>query len=262
MSSSPACRACSSGTRPDAQYERTKRRSRGECRDRDPAPLSEQQRADGRTYGYTDDGPLRSARRPAIGAISAPAAPARPKAPAAAALRWKGSPCSITARVNQKALKPTERRPCVHAVRRSEPCRFHSLASDLSSAPYDKWVVALKRGRLRQAAAPISAMLAAAAMNMARQPEVPRIAVTAPSVIAGKATPTHAAMLAELPWLALCAYCRTDILLTHSHSGEAFRLPISPRMRAPTASMPLRSAALLGLGVCVASSRNRRSLAG
>ena len=83
--------------------------------------------------------------------------------------------------------------------------------------------------------------------------EVPRIAVAAPSVIAGKETPTHAAMLAELPWLALRTYYRTDILLTHSPSGETLRLPINPRMSTDSL-YALRSAALLGLGVCVGSS--------
>lgn len=83
--------------------------------------------------------------------------------------------------------------------------------------------------------------------------EVPRIAVAAPSVIAGKEMPTHAAMLAELPWLALRTYYRTDILLTHSPSGEALRLPIRPRMSTDSL-YALRSAALLGLGVCVGSS--------
>ncbi|MGO4395483.1 LysR family transcriptional regulator [Variovorax sp. M-6] len=83
--------------------------------------------------------------------------------------------------------------------------------------------------------------------------EVPRIAVASPSMIAGKATPTHAAMLADLPWLALRTYYRTDIVLAHSRSGEALRLPISPRISTDSL-YALRSAALRGLGVCVGSS--------
>jgi DNA-binding transcriptional LysR family regulator len=83
--------------------------------------------------------------------------------------------------------------------------------------------------------------------------EVPRIAVASPSVIAGMEMPADASMLADLPWLALRTYYQTEILLTHSSSGKALRLPISPRMSTDSL-YALRSAAVLGLGVCVGSS--------
>ena len=119
----------------------------------------------------TSSGPRLSAIRPAMGAASAPAAPARPKAPAAALPRWKGAPCSITASVDQKALKPTASSPCARAARRSAACCRHSWASEPISAPYPSCVVGTKRGSPRQVASPTSAMLAAATKNMARQPQ-------------------------------------------------------------------------------------------
>ncbi|MNL51080.1 hypothetical protein D3C87_1741480 [compost metagenome] len=83
----------------------------------------------------TARGPRVSATRPASGAASAPAAPARPNAPAAPAPRWKGAPCSITASVDQKALKPKDSRPCAVAARRSPGCSRHRDSSEPSSAP-------------------------------------------------------------------------------------------------------------------------------
>ncbi|MEF7615919.1 LysR family transcriptional regulator [Aquincola sp. MAHUQ-54] len=82
--------------------------------------------------------------------------------------------------------------------------------------------------------------------------EVPRIVVAAPSVLAGRAPTTHAADLKALPWLALQTFYRTEVLLTHAGSGEAHRVAIRPRMNTDSL-YALRSAAVLGLGVCVAS---------
>ncbi|HSI60920.1 MAG TPA: LysR family transcriptional regulator [Ideonella sp.] len=82
--------------------------------------------------------------------------------------------------------------------------------------------------------------------------EVPRIVVAAPSVLGGAAPPVHAAELAALPWLALRTFYRNEVALTHAGSGEACRLAIRPRMSTDSL-YALRSAALQGLGVCVAS---------
>ncbi len=82
--------------------------------------------------------------------------------------------------------------------------------------------------------------------------ELPRSVVAAPSVLAGRALPSHAAELAALPWLALRTFYRTEILLTHAHSGEACRVPLRPRMSTDSL-YALHSAAAMGLGVCVAS---------
>jgi DNA-binding transcriptional LysR family regulator len=82
--------------------------------------------------------------------------------------------------------------------------------------------------------------------------EVPRIVVAAPAVVAGSAMPAHAADLAVLPWLALSTFYRSEILLTHSASGERCRVNISPRMSTDSLNA-LHSAAVMGLGVAVAS---------
>jgi len=85
-----------------------------------------------------------------------------------------------------------------------------------------------------------------------RLSEVPRIVVAAPSVLGGAAPPAHASELAGLPWLALRTFYRNEIALTHAGSGERCLLGIQPRISTDSL-YALRSAALLGLGVCVAS---------
>ncbi|MNL52122.1 hypothetical protein D3C87_1752720 [compost metagenome] len=85
----------------------------------------------------TASGPRVSATRPASGAARAPAAPAKPNAPAAPAPRWNGAPCSMTARVDQNALKPNDSKPCAVAARRSPGCWRHKVASEPSNAVYD-----------------------------------------------------------------------------------------------------------------------------
>jgi len=82
--------------------------------------------------------------------------------------------------------------------------------------------------------------------------ELPRIVVVAPSVLGGAAPPTEAAELAALPWLALRPFYRSEILLTRATSGDAHRVAFRPRMSTDSL-YALRSAALLGLGVCIAS---------
>ncbi|WP_372656388.1 LysR family transcriptional regulator [Hydrogenophaga sp.] len=86
-----------------------------------------------------------------------------------------------------------------------------------------------------------------------RLSQVPRIVAAAPSVLTHQAVPAHPSALAALPWLALRTYYRDHIVLTCSRSGERVRLPIQPRMSTDSL-FALRSAALLGLGVCVGSS--------
>jgi DNA-binding transcriptional LysR family regulator len=82
--------------------------------------------------------------------------------------------------------------------------------------------------------------------------EIPRIVVAAPAVLGDAALPAHAAELAALPWLALRTFYRNDITLRHT-DGTQQRLALTPRMSTDSL-YALRSAALLGLGVCVASS--------
>lgn len=85
-----------------------------------------------------------------------------------------------------------------------------------------------------------------------RLSEVPRIVVCAPAVLGKSAAPTHPSDLAALPWLALRTFYRNEIVLTHATTGERVQLPIRPRMSTDSL-YALRSAALLGVGVCVAS---------
>lgn len=82
--------------------------------------------------------------------------------------------------------------------------------------------------------------------------EIPRIVVAAPAVLGDTPAPTHASELAALPWLALRTFYRNDITLRHT-DGTQQRLTLKPRMSTDSL-YALRSAALLGLGVCVASS--------
>lgn len=82
--------------------------------------------------------------------------------------------------------------------------------------------------------------------------EVPRIVVAAPSVLQGSAAPTHARELAGLPWLALRTFYRTEILLSHVRSGESCRVALRPRLSTDSL-YALRSAAVMGMGVCVGS---------
>lgn len=85
-----------------------------------------------------------------------------------------------------------------------------------------------------------------------RLSEVPRIVVAAPSVLGKGASPAHPSALAALPWLALRTFYRTEVVLTRTSTGERFELPIRPRMSTDSL-YALRSAALRGVGVCVAS---------
>ncbi len=86
-----------------------------------------------------------------------------------------------------------------------------------------------------------------------RVAEVPRIVAAAPSVLAGVPVPTHPDELARLPWLSLRTFYRNEISLTHVATGEVQPISFHPRMSTDSL-YALRSAAVKGLGICVASS--------
>ncbi len=81
--------------------------------------------------------------------------------------------------------------------------------------------------------------------------EVPRIVVAAPAVLGNQPLPAHASGLVDLPWLALRTFYRDEVALTHMQ-GEQQRFAIRPRLSTDSL-FALRSAALLGLGVAIAS---------
>jgi DNA-binding transcriptional LysR family regulator len=85
-----------------------------------------------------------------------------------------------------------------------------------------------------------------------RLAEVPRIVVAAPSVLKGQPVPEHASELAALPWLALRTFYRNEVTLMRTDTGERQVLAIAPRMSTDSL-FALRSAALMGMGACVAS---------
>jgi DNA-binding transcriptional LysR family regulator len=82
--------------------------------------------------------------------------------------------------------------------------------------------------------------------------EIPRIVVAAPSLLGGASAPTKPADLAKLPWLALRMFYRDRVTLTHATTGETARFSIRPRL-STDGLYALRSAALQGLGACIAS---------
>ncbi|MEZ2299061.1 LysR family transcriptional regulator [Variovorax sp. RCC_210] len=85
-----------------------------------------------------------------------------------------------------------------------------------------------------------------------RLSEVPRIAFAAPSMFEGVALPAHPRELEALPWLAARNFYRTEVVLTHEHTGEVVRVPIRPRL-VTDSLYALRSAVLLGVGAGVSS---------
>lgn len=85
-----------------------------------------------------------------------------------------------------------------------------------------------------------------------RLSEVPRIVVAAPELLQGGKVPEDAAELADLPWLALRTYYRSEVSLTHSGSGRRKRIAIAPRFSTDSL-YALRSAALRGLGLAIGS---------
>ncbi|WIG99501.1 LysR family transcriptional regulator [Myxococcus sp. SDU36] len=85
-----------------------------------------------------------------------------------------------------------------------------------------------------------------------RVAEVPRIVVAAPSVLGDADVPSHPDALARLPWLSLRTFYRNEISLTHVDTGEVQPITFAPRLSTDSL-YAIRSAALKGLGVCVAS---------
>ncbi|ALG74668.1 LysR family transcriptional regulator [Azospirillum thiophilum] len=85
-----------------------------------------------------------------------------------------------------------------------------------------------------------------------RLAEVPRIAVAAPALLAGRPVPSHPSELAELPWLALRTFYRDEVTLTHAGTGEIARFPIRPRL-STDGLQAVRNAAIEGLGAAIGS---------
>ncbi len=85
-----------------------------------------------------------------------------------------------------------------------------------------------------------------------RLSQVERIVVASPSLLEGVRMPREPADLAALPWLALRTYYRNEITLTRDVTGEKQRIAIRPRVSTDNL-YALRSAAILGMGVCVGS---------
>lgn len=82
--------------------------------------------------------------------------------------------------------------------------------------------------------------------------EVPRIVAAAPSVLPQGRVPTDPAGLAELPWLALRTYYQHELVLQPVQGGAPATVPMQPRISTDSL-YALRSAAVLGLGACAAS---------
>lgn len=70
--------------------------------------------------------------------------------------------------------------------------------------------------------------------------------------MAGRPTLQHAQVPPPLPWLALSTFYRREVTLTQAPGGEAHTFGITPRL-ATDSLYALRSAALVGLGACIAS---------
>jgi DNA-binding transcriptional LysR family regulator len=85
-----------------------------------------------------------------------------------------------------------------------------------------------------------------------RLSKVPRIVVSAPSLLEGGRVPQEPDELVALPWMALRTYYRTELTLTHAETGETRRIPIRPRISTDNL-YALRSAAVLGMGACASS---------
>jgi DNA-binding transcriptional LysR family regulator len=81
--------------------------------------------------------------------------------------------------------------------------------------------------------------------------QVQRSVVAAPALLQGRPEPAHPQVLADWPWLALRTFYRDSITLATA-AGDQVTLPIRPRFSTDSL-YALRSAAVLGLGVCVSS---------
>lgn len=81
---------------------------------------------------------------------------------------------------------------------------------------------------------------------------LPRIVVAAPGLWGDGPLPQTPEELARLPWLALNTFYRDEVELQHTHSGEARRIAIQPRL-STNHLHALCNAALAGLGAGVVS---------
>ena len=90
---------------------------------------------------------------------------------------------------------------------------------------------------------------AAVAIKLA---EVPRIVVAAPALVAHLPVLQAPADLAQLPWLAMRPYYRTEVTLAPIAGGNDVRFPIAPRMSTDSL-YALRTAAVAGVGAAIAS---------
>ena len=90
---------------------------------------------------------------------------------------------------------------------------------------------------------------AAVAIKLA---EVPRIVVAAPALVAHLPVLQAPADLAQLPWLAMRPYYRTEVTLAPIAGGDDVRFPIAPRMSTDSL-YALRTAAVAGVGAAIAS---------
>jgi DNA-binding transcriptional LysR family regulator len=82
--------------------------------------------------------------------------------------------------------------------------------------------------------------------------EVPRIVVAAPGLVAHLPVPQTPAHLAQLPWMAMRPYYRTEVTLSPIAGGNDVRFPITPRMSTDSL-FALRTAAVAGVGAGIAS---------
>lgn len=90
---------------------------------------------------------------------------------------------------------------------------------------------------------------AAVAIKLA---EVPRIVVAAPGLAARLPTSQGPGDIAQLPWLALRPYYRTEVMLSPIAGGRDARFAIVPRMSTDSL-YALRTAAVTGVGAAIVS---------
>jgi DNA-binding transcriptional LysR family regulator len=85
-----------------------------------------------------------------------------------------------------------------------------------------------------------------------RVADVPRIVVAAPGLWGEGPPPTEAQTLVALPWLALNTFYRNEVTLAHQSDSRVHSFAIRPRLSTDSL-YALRNAALLGVGVAIAS---------
>jgi DNA-binding transcriptional LysR family regulator len=83
--------------------------------------------------------------------------------------------------------------------------------------------------------------------------EVPRMTVAAPALLQGRPLPQHPSELAALPWIAISAFYRRELTLTHETTGEQQHVAFRPQL-VTDSLYALRNTAIEGLGVAVGSS--------